>query len=265
MPEHRGDGRERDAGHDRRDAVAVPKPPGARLRALDAGGAHERAHLAVRGLPGDGPQAPVRAPRAALRAPHAVHELERLHQVLRDRNGPPVGSAPFQGRDPDLVRLEIDVARAKAKRFGDPAPGHREGPGEGLHGGLRMRARHGEEPLAFELRQVLSPTRVDELAHHRSLPFRPSDPERYISVWERTTAVCRPPLLAAHTLAVPGRPRPWHVPNATECVFGNTHPRPGGVREDHSGQSCRSLIAIFRTTAREYPVVSRRVFGVGFS
>ena len=90
--------------------------------------------------------------------------------------------AALQGRDPDLVRLEVHVARAKAKRFGDPAPGHREGPGEGLHGGLRMRARHGEEALALWLRQVLAPARVDELAHHRSSPFRPSDPERYISV-----------------------------------------------------------------------------------
>ena len=68
---------------------------------------------------------------------------------IGDRNGPPVVRAALQGRDPDLVRLEVHVARAKAKRFGDPAPGHREGPGEGLHGGLRMRARHGEEPLAL--------------------------------------------------------------------------------------------------------------------
>ena len=121
----------------------------------------------------------------------------RLHQVLRHRNGPPVGSAALQGRDPDLVRLKVDVARAKAKRFGHPASGHREGPGEGLHGGLRMRARHGEEPLALWSRQVLSPARVDELAHHRSSPFPPSDPERYISVWELTTSPSRPPLSAA--------------------------------------------------------------------
>ena len=45
MPEHRGDGGERHAGRDRRDAVAAPEPPGARLRALDAGRSHERAHL----------------------------------------------------------------------------------------------------------------------------------------------------------------------------------------------------------------------------
>ena len=150
MPEHRGDGRERDAGRHRRDAVAVPKPPGARLRALDAGGAHERAHLAVRGLPGDGPQAPVRAPGAPLRAPHAVHELERLHQVLRHRNRPPVGPAALQGRDPDLVRLEVHVARAKAKRFGDAASGQRQGPGEGLDGGASDASAHcGEEALAL--------------------------------------------------------------------------------------------------------------------
>ena len=171
----------------------------------------KRAHLAVRGLPGDGPKAPVRAPGAPLRAPHAVHELERLHQVLRDRNGPPVGLAAFQGRDPDLVRLEVHVARAKAKRFGHPAPGHREGPSEGLHGGLRMRARHGEEPLALWSRQVLSPARVDELAHHRPSPIPPSDPERYISVGERTTSPSRPPLSATRALAIPAGPRPRPV------------------------------------------------------
>ena len=211
VTEHRGDGRERDAGRHRRDAVAVPKPPGARLRALDAGGAHERAHLAVCGLPGDGPQAPVRAPHAPLRAPHPVHELQGLHQVLRHRNGPPVGPAALQGRDPDLVRLEVHVARAKANRFGDPASGHREDPGEGLHGGLRMRARHGEEPLALWSRQVLSPARADELAHHRPSPNRPSDPERYISVWELTTTVCRPPLSRSVSPAITGGPRPSPV------------------------------------------------------
>ena len=154
-----------------------------------------------------------------------------LHQVLRHRNGPPVGLAAFQGRDPDLVRLEVDVTRAKAKRFGGPAPGHREGPGEGLHGGLRMRARHGEEALALWSRQVLATARADELAHHRPSPNRPSDPERYISVWELTTAVCRPPLLAAHTLAVPGRPRPWHVPKRDRMSI-REHGRSGASRPE---------------------------------
>ena len=122
-----------------------------------------------------------------------------------------MGPAALQGRDPDLVRLEVDVARAKAKRFGHAAPGHREGPGEGLHGGLRMRARHGEEALALKSRQVLSPARVDQLAHHRSSPFRPSDPKRYISVWRLTTSPSRPSLSATRTLAIAAGPRLWPV------------------------------------------------------
>ena len=52
VPEHRG------------DAVAVLKSPGAGLRPLNAGGAHERCHLPVRRLPGDGPQCTSRAPCA---------------------------------------------------------------------------------------------------------------------------------------------------------------------------------------------------------
>ena len=138
VPEHRGDGRQRYPGRHRRDAVAVPKAPRARLRALDAGGAHERPHLAVRRLPGDGPQRARRPSHAPLRAPHAVHQLKGVHEVLGHRNGPPVLRAPLQRRDPQLARLEIDVARADPERFGDATSGHREGPGEGLHGRFRV-------------------------------------------------------------------------------------------------------------------------------
>ena len=78
------------------------------------------------------------APRARLGAPEPVDELKGVHQVLRERYGPPVACAALQRRDPDLVRLEVDVARADGEGFGDPAPGHREGPGEGLHGRFRV-------------------------------------------------------------------------------------------------------------------------------
>ena len=155
MPEDRGDGRERDAGRHRGDAEAVPKAPGARLRARDAGRSHDRADLPVRGLPGDGPKGPVRAPRAPLEPSQPVHELKGVHQVLRDRNGPPVLRPALQGRDPELVRLEVDVARADPERLGHPAPRHREGPGEGLHHGLGVRARRGEEALALGGGEVL--------------------------------------------------------------------------------------------------------------
>ena len=62
----------------------------------------------------------------------------------------------------ELHRLEVDVARAKGERLGDPAPGHREGPGEGLHGGFRVDPDRGEEALALAGGQVLAPARVNE-------------------------------------------------------------------------------------------------------
>ena len=48
------------------------RPRGAGLRALDAGGAHECGHLAVRGLAGDGPQGPLCASGARLCPSEAV-------------------------------------------------------------------------------------------------------------------------------------------------------------------------------------------------
>ena len=102
-PEDRGNGGERDAGGDRGDAVAAAKPPGAPLRALDAGGSHDRAHLAVRGLAGDVPEQAVHASGASLGASEAVHQVDGVHEVLGERHGPPVVSAARQRRDPDLV------------------------------------------------------------------------------------------------------------------------------------------------------------------
>ena len=73
-------------------------------------------------------------------------------------------SPALQGRDPDLVRLEVDVAGADPERLGHPAPGHREGAREGLDAGLGVRAHRGEEALALGGGQVLPPARVDEEA-----------------------------------------------------------------------------------------------------
>ena len=95
-------------------------------------------------------------------ASQAVRELKGVHQVLRDRNGPPViGPAP-ERRDPDLVRLEVDVRGADPERLGHPAPGHRERAGEGLDRRFRVRAGRGEEALALARGQVLPAARVDE-------------------------------------------------------------------------------------------------------
>ena len=190
-----------------RDAVAVPEPPGARLRALDAGRSHEGAHLAVRGLPGDGPKRPVRAPRARLEPSQPVHELKGVHQVLRHRNDPPVLRAALERRNPELVRLEVDVARADPERLGHPAPRHREGPGEGLHHGLGVRARRGEEALALGGGEVLAAPRVDE--GERAVGHG-LEKLHYLSSNDQRRA--RPPLSAGLQRPLPARPWPRGVP-----------------------------------------------------
>ena len=78
----------------------------------------------------------------------AMDELKRVRQVLGDRNGP-VGPPALERRGPDLVRLEVDVARAYRERFAHPAPGQREGLRESLNRGLRIRPDRGEEALAI--------------------------------------------------------------------------------------------------------------------
>ena len=70
--------------------------------------------------------------------------------------------AALQGRGPNLVRLEVDVARADPERLGHAAPAHREGSRQGLDGGIRVRAGRGEEALALGRDQVLPAARVDE-------------------------------------------------------------------------------------------------------
>ena len=72
-----------------------------------------------------------------------------------------MGSPALQRRDPELPRLEVDVARADAKRLGDAAAGHREGPREGLDRGLRVRAHRSEEAFALLGGQVLPVAGVD--------------------------------------------------------------------------------------------------------
>ena len=120
----------------RRDAVAVPEPPGAGLRALDAGRSHDGADLPVRGLAGDGPERPVRTPRARLEPSQPVHELKRVHQVLLsvtaymepfDSPRGPRGTRGWRGprrpRHPVIARVRARVwtpglgcARAEARK-----------------------------------------------------------------------------------------------------------------------------------------------------
>ena len=102
------------------------------------------------------------APRALPCARRTRCTSSSAYQVLGHRNSPQVVLAALQRRDPQLPGLKIDVARADPERLGDPAPGHREGPGEGLAGGPRVRARRGEEALALRPGQVLPAAGVDE-------------------------------------------------------------------------------------------------------
>ena len=68
---------------------------------------------------------------------------------LGDRNGPPVACAALQGGDPELVRLEVDVARPEPDRLAHAAPGHREGAREGHRRGRgRPAPRARCEPLS---------------------------------------------------------------------------------------------------------------------
>ena len=130
----------------------------ARLRALDAGAAHDGAHLAVRVLAGDGPQERFRAAGASLGASQAVDEFVGVDQVFRDRNGPPGGSTALQRRDPDLARLEVDVAGPGRERLAHPASGQREG----LDRGRRVGPDRGEEALALCGGEVLAAAGVDQ-------------------------------------------------------------------------------------------------------
>ena len=229
-PEHRGDGRVRDAGRHRRDAIAVPEPPGARLRTLHAGRSHNRAHLPVRGLAGDGPQGASRAPRTRLEVPHAVHELKGVDQILGNRNGAPVVPPALEGRNPELVRLEVDVRGADPERLGNPAPGHRECVGEGLDGRLRVRAHRGEEALALGGGEILPAARVDEgegsVRHGR---------KSYITSEVMTTAaraLPSPRALSARSRRGLGLGVSGNVP---ECLYGNIPA--GGLGPRRAGES----------------------------
>lgn len=79
----------KDADGDREDAMVVVKTPRAHLRPFDAGGAHNRGHLAVRSLTGDGPQGSIRAFGDRLDASADV--------LVRGRERPASGSCNASG------------------------------------------------------------------------------------------------------------------------------------------------------------------------
>ena len=98
-----------------------------------------------------------------------MHQVEGVHEVLRDRNGPPVLTAALEGRDPDLARLEVDVAGPDAEGLAHPGAGHCEDLGEGPDRWTGVFARYGEEARALGTGEVLPAAGIDEgeavLAH----------------------------------------------------------------------------------------------------
>ena len=201
----------------KRIAASGPATPEG-LRALEAGRSHDRADLPVRGLAGDGPKGPVRASHARLEASEAVHELKG-YQVLRNRNGPPLVGPALQGRNPDLARLEVHVARADPERLGHPAPGHRERSGKRLDRGLGARARRGEEALALLGGEVLPAPGVDQ---GEGAVGHGSEKLHYFMSNDQRRA--RPPSSAALLRAIPARPAHRGVPKRDRMCIREHEP-----------------------------------------
>ena len=205
VSEDGGDRGERDAGGDRGDSKRIAKAPGARLGALDAGAAHDGADLAVRGLPRDGPKRAGRPSGAPLGASHAVHELEGVCR-LGDRDGPPVACAALQGRDPEFVGLEVDVAWADGERFTHSAPGHRESAREGLDRRFRVDLDRGEEAFALFGGEVLAAGGADQVEGVVG-----HGPKSYLTLEVMTSVAVRLGFGTALSLAIAAGPRPWPV------------------------------------------------------
>ena len=93
-----------------------------------------------------------------------VDEVQRVDEVRGDRDHSPVLPPPLERGDPDLIRLEVDVARAQCEGFADPTAGERERARERLDGGLRVGADRGEEAIPFVAGEVLPSFGADELA-----------------------------------------------------------------------------------------------------
>ena len=70
--------------------------------------------------------------------------------------------AALERRDPELGRVEVDVARSERERLAHAAAGEREGAGERLHGGFGVGAQCDEESRAFVDGEVLPAAGVDQ-------------------------------------------------------------------------------------------------------
>ena len=73
-----------------------------------------------------------------------------------------MASAALQRRNPDFVRLEVDLAGADPERFAHPAPGQRQRSGKRLDGRFGAAPDRGEEAGALFGREVLPAAVVDQ-------------------------------------------------------------------------------------------------------
>ena len=148
-----------------------------------------------------------------------MHGLQGVHEILRDRNGPPVVRAALERRNPDLVRLEVNVRGADPERLGYPAPGHREGPGEGLDGRFRVRASRGEEAPALGGGEKLPAARVDQ--GERSVRHGRKSYMTSKVTTSATSALPSPRVLNARSRRGLGLGVPQNVPERALCLSGS--------------------------------------------
>ena len=59
--------------------------------------------------------------------------LRRCTSYLGDWDRSPVLAAALERRNPELGRVEVDIARTKGERFAHPGSGERERAGQRLH------------------------------------------------------------------------------------------------------------------------------------
>ena len=163
-------------------------------------------------------------------------------QVLGDGNGSPVLPAAFERGEPNLGRVEVDVARSEREGLAHAAPGERECSGQRLHLGFRVRADCSQESLALLSCQIFPAAVVDKArvsgGGHGRRPPGGLAPERYRSLREMTTALICPAFsgLPSPAIAAAAGPRVVRkvyrmgIDRDRGAPHGATPPTPPGIR-----------------------------------